>query len=225
MSALLDGVYEGVMTYGELARHGDFGLGTFNDLDGEMVALDGCFYQLLADGSARRADPAQQTPFAAVVFFRPETTRRLRAPASQSEILSLLDEIAPSRNLFYAIRLDGRFKSVTTRTVPRQVKPYKPFTEIARTQPTFHFNDCTGSIVGLRSPEFAQGISVAGCHLHFITEDRSGGGHVLEFISSDVTLTVDHYSAMHLELSETAAFLDADLHKVDQDAVMKAVEG
>ena len=96
MSALLDGVYEGVMTYGELARHGDFGLGTFNDLDGEMVALDGCFYQLLADGSARRVDPAQQTPFAAVVFFRPETTRQLRAPASQSEILSLLDEIAPS---------------------------------------------------------------------------------------------------------------------------------
>jgi acetolactate decarboxylase len=225
MGALLDGVYEGAMTYGEIERHGDLGLGTFNELDGEMVALDGQFYQLLADGSARRVDPAQRTPFAAVVFFRPETTRRLRTPASQSEVLAVVEQIAASHNLFYAIRLDGRFRSVTTRTVPRQVKPYVSFMEIARTQPTFHFDDCYGSIVGLRSPDYAQGISVAGCHLHFITGDRTGGGHVLEFTSSDVTLTVDHFTALHLELPETAAFLKADLHKVDQEAIMKAVEG
>lgn len=34
INALLDGVYDGEMTYKELKQHGGFGLGTFNGLDG-----------------------------------------------------------------------------------------------------------------------------------------------------------------------------------------------
>ena len=56
MGALLDGVYDGDVTIAELLRHGDFGLGTFNHLDGEMLVLDGVCYQLRGDGSAAVAD-------------------------------------------------------------------------------------------------------------------------------------------------------------------------
>lgn len=64
MSALLSGVYEGSTTIADLLKHGDFGLGTFNELDGELIAFSSQVYQLRADGSARKAQPEQKTPFA-----------------------------------------------------------------------------------------------------------------------------------------------------------------
>jgi alpha-acetolactate decarboxylase len=71
MSALIAGINEGDVTYGQIRQYGDFGLGTFNDLDGEM-GFDGTFYQLRSDGSARPVTGDQKTPFGVVTFFRPE---------------------------------------------------------------------------------------------------------------------------------------------------------
>jgi acetolactate decarboxylase len=82
------------------AKHGNFGLGTFNDLDGEMIALDGTFFQLTSDGTAHVVDPLQKTPFAVMTFFRPEVARRLEQPVTRSELYARLDDLAPSRNLF-----------------------------------------------------------------------------------------------------------------------------
>jgi acetolactate decarboxylase len=225
MSALLEGVYEGEVTYGELATHGDFGVGTFNDLDGEMIAIDGKFFQLRSDGTAHGVDPMQKTPFAVMTFFRPEVTRRLERPLTRSELYAQLDALAPSRNLFYAIRLEGRFLRVVTRTVSRQAKPYKLLTEVVQEQATFEFKNVIGTIAGFRSPDYAQGISVAGYHLHFITGDRTGGGHVLDLTSEDMTLAIDHNSGLHVELPETAAFLAAGLGKADTAEAIKKVEG
>ncbi len=60
MSALLSGVYEGNTTIADLLTHGDFGLGTFNELDGELIAFSSEVYQLRADGSARKARGEQR---------------------------------------------------------------------------------------------------------------------------------------------------------------------
>ena len=40
VSALLDGAYDGDLTFADLASQGDTGLGTLNGLDGEMIAVD-----------------------------------------------------------------------------------------------------------------------------------------------------------------------------------------
>jgi len=52
IKALLAGVYDGEVTFGQLKQQGDLGLGTLNGLDGEMVAVDGRFYQIKTDGVA-----------------------------------------------------------------------------------------------------------------------------------------------------------------------------
>ena len=52
INALLNGVYDGEVTFQELKEHGNFGLGTVDALDGEMIALDGKFYQIKTDGKA-----------------------------------------------------------------------------------------------------------------------------------------------------------------------------
>src|SRR5262249_21789511 len=113
INALLEGVYDGSMTYGELRRHGDFGLGTFNALDGEMIAVDGDFYQGKADGLAYPVADDQRTPFATVLFFRPTLRRPLSGPLDHEHFQAMADGLMDGPNLFYAVRIDGRFATVT----------------------------------------------------------------------------------------------------------------
>ncbi len=160
MLALLDGLYDGVVAFKELQKHGDFGLGTFDQLNGEMIAFDGEFYHLLPDGTAHRVKPEETTPFSTVTFFREDFTYTIDHPMHREELEALLLKLFPSRNLFYAFRMDGTFREVKTRTVPHQVKPYKPFIEATKSQPTFSFNDASGVITGFWTPAYAQGIGV-----------------------------------------------------------------
>src|ERR1700733_13521180 len=101
MAALLDGIYDGDVTIAELLGHGDFGLGTFNHLDGEMVVLDGTCYRLRADGSATVAGPDDLTPFAAVTQFTADTTIEV-VSATKPKLTEIIDKQIPSENLLYA---------------------------------------------------------------------------------------------------------------------------
>jgi acetolactate decarboxylase len=225
INALLEGVYDGSMTYGELRKHGDFGLGTFDALDGEMVAVDGEFYQVKADGVAYAVADEQRTPFATVLFFRPTVERSLPGPLDYERFQALVDGLMEGPNLFYAVRVDGQFASVTTRSVPRQHKPYPPLAEVAKSQPVFHLADVTGTLAGFRFPDFARGLNVPGFHLHFLTEDRKAGGHVLDLVLARGELAIDASARFHLELPTDPAFLHADLGRDPGDALDRAERG
>lgn len=217
MNALLDGVYDGETTYAELARHGDFGLGTFNHLDGEMVAVDGRFFHLRSDGSATPVDPAERTPFAVVTFFEADHVLRLERPSPRAELEAVVERLAPSGNLFYAVRVDGHFRRVLTRTVPMQLPPYRPLTEVTAHEPITTFTDVEGTLVGFRTPDYAQGIGIAGYHLHFLTAAQDAGGHVLDVELARGTLQVGTQAELHLCLPQTSAFMGADLAGHDLD--------
>ena len=161
INALLEGVYDGSLTYGELRTHGDFGLGTFNALDGEMIAFDGNFYQVKSDGVAYPVADDQKTPFATVVFFRPTLRRSARGPLDYERLQTFVDSLVDGPNLFYAVRIDGVFSSVKTRSVPRQQQPYPPLAEVAKHQPVFHLKDVRGTLAGFRFPDFARGLGCA----------------------------------------------------------------
>lgn len=224
MSALLEGVYEGEVTFGELKAHGDFGIGTFNDLDGEMLAVDGNFYQLRSDGTASLVNDDQLTPFAVVTFFKEQLVHQIEALIDKAGFQTLLDTLVPSANLFYAIRINGTFSKVDTRTVSIQKKPFISLTEVANEQTTFHFESLEGTMAGFRSPDYAQGLTVAGYHLHFIDSNRSRGGHVLDFVLDKGTVMIDTYSSIHVELPQTADFEQAKIAK-DNSSDIKKAEG
>src|ERR1700742_2356555 len=134
MGALLDGVYDGDVTIRELLQHGDFGLGTFNCLDGEMLVLDGVCYQLRSDGSATVADLDERTPFAAVTWFRPDHSFDISTPCDRGAVKELIDNTLESTNFMVAVRIAGDFAMVRTRTVTKQPRPYRPFTEATQHQ-------------------------------------------------------------------------------------------
>ncbi|MDG6256893.1 MAG: acetolactate decarboxylase [Methanomicrobiaceae archaeon] len=179
IDALLAGVYEGSHTIAEVRQHGDLGLGTLDALDGEMIVLDGVVYQVKDNGSVVVVPDTMTTPFVAVTWFEADITREIARPVNLTGLQAQLDATFPSHNLFYAIRIDGFFSSVTARSVPAQEKPYPPLVEVVRNQSVFEYTDMQGTIVGFWSPEFVEGINVPGYHFHVISDDRTKGGHLL----------------------------------------------
>jgi acetolactate decarboxylase len=224
MTALLNGIYEGQTTYGELRKHGDFGLGTFNDLDGEMVGFDGAFYQVRSDGSARPVAPEQKTPFAVVTFFQPEKELDLRHDIAKKELLALMENETDA-NLFTALRVDGAFEEVRTRTVQVQHRPFPPLTEATAHQAEKIFPNVEGTLAGFRSPAYAQGIGVAGFHLHFLKKDKQGGGHALDYRLLNGRLQIGTLHDFHVELPDSGDFLKARFDDKSLDQKIKASEG
>jgi acetolactate decarboxylase len=224
IGALLDGAFEGDLTFAELGEHGDLGLGTLNRLDGEMIALDGEFFRADVDGSIDPVPPQARTPFAVVTRFEAETEERIEGELTHDALLARLDALVPADASSCAIRLDGRFELVRARSVPAQTPPYRPLTEVVADQHVFELENVTGTMLGFRFPAYAEGIEVGGYHLHFISEDRSRGGHVLDSRSSGLRARLDSSNDLHVELPPRIDLTDPDLAAATHEAVLR-VEG
>ena len=207
--ALVEGVTQGAITVGELTRHGDFGLGTFADFDGEMVLVDGATYQVTRDGVRAAPDDAQ-VPFAVVTRFMPEKSAHLERIASVDDLVGRLDALRNTGNEFFAVRIDGTFGHVKTRALCKS-DGATSLVDTVSNQAEFAFHDVEGLLVGFWTPEYAKSVNVAGWHLHFLTADRSGGGHLLACDSAGLRAQVQHLSDFRMAIPETAAFLKANL--------------
>lgn len=219
LSALLEGVYDGETTCGELKRHGDLGIGTFNALDGEMVCVGGVIYQVNAYGEVHRAADDMGSPFACMTFFDAEECISLPEGMDFEGFAAYMDDRLPTPNLPHAIRIEGTFSRVKTRSVPQQTKPYRRLAEVVKDQPTFEYENVQGVMVGFRLPEYMAGINVPGYHIHFLGAEAKGGGHVLSFAAQSASAQVDTTPRLVLVLPEAGFFSLADLSSDKGDEV------
>jgi acetolactate decarboxylase len=226
IGALLDGAYDGDLSFAELAAHGDLGLGTLNRLDGEMIALDGEFLRADVEGRIHLVAPEAKTPFAVVTRFEPTVDAALEGPLDHEALLARLDELVPAGASSCAVRLDGRFELVRARSVPAQEPPYRPLTEVVAGQNVFELRDVAGTMVGFRFPAYAEGIEVAGYHLHFVSEDRERGGHVLGSRSAGrLRVRLDPSDDLYVELPPAVDLSDPDLAAETHAAIVRAEGG
>ena len=211
IDALLQGVLDGFYTFDDLKTHGDLGIGTFDSLDGEMIALDGDYYQIKADGVAYPVQDSMTSPFATVTYFQADQTVAIQNASNFTELSRQLDEKLPSSNAFYALRIDGTFPYVKTRSVPKQDKPYPRLADAVKNQSVFEFYNVTGSVVGIWAPDFAKSLNVPGYHLHFITADKKAGGHILDIQVGEAKAKVDITAGFAMQLPTTGDFYNVDL--------------
>ena len=226
IEALLGSVFVGELTLEELLDEGDFGIGTFNHLDGELLALDGVVYQIRGDGSVHKPGPEIKVPYASMCEFNESLAATLKAipkGLDYRELQSHIDAQLPSLNLFYAIKIEGSFKSLKARSVQAQQVPYPPLADIVKEQSIFDFENVQGTLVGFRCPQYAKGINVPGYHFHFLTNDKQAGGHVLELETGAISAKVIALYTWELQLPMTGAFLRQGLGK-DVSQELKAVE-
>ena len=216
IGALLEGAYEGDVSFAELAERGDLGLGTLNGLDGEMVALDGRFWRADVDGVIHPVPADERTPFAVVTRFEPSIEFELKRP---QDLLAAVDERLPAGTPSCALRIDGSFELIRARSVPRQSPPYRPLAEVVAAQHEFELGPAEGTLIGFRFPDYAEGIEVAGWHLHFITADRSRGGHVLDSRAGPVRVRIDPSDDLHVELPPDVDLADSGVAATTHAAI------
>ena len=221
--ALVQGVYEEAVSAGQLLLHGDFGLGTFDALDGEMVVLDGLIYQIKSDGTVQSVPDNAGTPFATVLQFSADVEAELPDLKSFADLCDVCDKQRGSQNTFYAFRVDGFFSLAHTRAM-RRTDDGVSLKTAADTQPEFSFDDVEGTLVGFWSPPYVSAVDIPGYHFHFLSKDRSKGGHVLECAGKKLRLQVEMVKDFHLALPDNEAFLRADL-TVDVSKALSAAEG
>jgi len=210
--ALVEGFYVENTNMALIKEHGDFGLGTFNYLDGEMVVLDGNVYQIRSDGKVYGVSDDEQSPFACVTFFSPDTFDDIAEDHTPKGFYDLLNMLIPSENMLYAIRIDGSFSHVRTRAVPRS-ENYKPLVEATSNQPVFDFYDVQGCLAGFYTPRFMESLNAPGYHMHFLTEDRQHGGHLIECELKNARIGIQHVPKLDVGLPITLDFLTADLKR------------
>jgi acetolactate decarboxylase len=208
--ALVQGVYERAVSSRFLLNYGDFGLGTFENLDGEMVVLDGAIYQVRSDGKVLKIVDDVGTPFAVVTHFTADQDHTIENASTFEEITEICDQYRDSENLFYAIRIDGRFAHILTRAMAATLDGL-PLAKAAAIQLEFEFTDVEGTLVGIWAPQFSSALNIAGYHFHFLSDDRTKGGHVLEGSGKNLRVRVDRLNDFHLSLPESEEFLRADL--------------
>jgi acetolactate decarboxylase len=212
VNAMMKGFYEEDTLIGDLRKHGDFGLGTFNSLDGEMIMLDGVVYQLKSDGFTYVVEDSVQTPFACVTFFKPYSHEVIGKEMDYQGFNAFLDMLIPSRNMFYAIRLEGKFRQMKVWSVRRQAN-YKPILEPAEAQAAFEYNNIEGTLAGFFAPVFMKSLIMPGFHLHFVTADRKHGGHLHECVIDHADVGIQHMDKLNMNLPITLDYMTADLRR------------
>jgi len=223
INALLQSVYDGITPISEVRKHGDTAIGTIDGLDGELIGVDGDYYVIRTDGVAYPLEDTTTTPFVTATFFEADSNIHAEYTENISRFEEQLEGGLPSANMVYAIRIDGPFDYVKTRSVPKQSRPYPKLAEVVQEQTEFEFYNTGGTIVGFWSPEFVSGLNVPGYHIHFITDDRTAGGHVLDLRMTDRDIQIDITPDMYIVLPTEGDFYHVDLTE-DLGSALESVE-
>ncbi len=214
--ALNQGCYEGVTEVSELKRHGDTGIGIFEDVDGEMIMLGGKVYKALGDGHVKEVSDSEAVCFSDVTFFDADGTIELTGVKDINTLKQQLEKTVSEKgkNLFYTVKFSATFSKVKVRTEIKQEQPYKPLSEVLKTaKREFEYENIKGTVVGLRCPDYLDGLNSPGWHFHFISNDRIQGGHVLDLTFDSAGAEYDITTKFDLCVSDSETFRKLDLSK------------
>jgi acetolactate decarboxylase len=207
LKALDNGVLEGNMKVGELKQHGDLGLGTFNKMNGEMIVLDHVVYRVTPEGNIVQPDDETLIPYSIITFYHQDDTLSLSGEINYQVLKTYVDKRVPSRNLFYAFRISGEFEYIKCGGANIQEKPYnKSLSQMLGDRPVYEGKDIKGTLVGFWCPEYIGDINTAGFHLHFLSDDHSIGGHLMEFTARSLEIGYDAKSIYKIFLPDTEIF-------------------
>ena len=228
LQALALGHTKSVVTVKELLDHGDIGLGTFEDVNGEMIVVDGVCYRATEDGTIWKADPDMGVPFAAVAKRGDDPGFEIENIADilkLKEVLTLKIEEVFGLNSMHIARIDGEFSKVYARSESAFRSQHVELKDIlSETQRDFLFENITGTLVCVYYPDYMDGINAQGWHIHFLSQDHTKGGHVfdLEIVRGHISLT--KINRIEIQLPNEPAFdtyslkeaSDSDIKKVEQ---------
>jgi acetolactate decarboxylase len=223
LHALVAGYTRGVITVQELESQGNIGLGTYAGVDGEMILLDGVCYRACQDGSVVRAAPDTGVPFASAASVEGGTEFDLEEGLGieelKDELTCKLDE-AYALNSMHVVKVSGTFDSVSARSESAYHADHVTLKDmLATTQREFVFEKLNGTLVCVYHPDYMDGINAPGWHIHFLSEDKTRGGHVFGLSMVRGHATMHKIDRIEIKLPATPAFDTYALKETSQDEI------
>lgn len=229
LQALALGYSRKVITAGELLNHGDTGLGTYEDVNGEMILVDGHPYRANETGEIEEVSPETGVPFCAVSFLQKECTFKIDSINDIKQLIDLLNikiEEDFGLNSMHLARIDGMFNAVHARSEAPYHSQHVTLKDMLKmTQKDFSFSDVSGSLVCVYFPDYMDGINAPGWHFHFVSEDRTKGGHVFELSIKEGTAYLDKISQIEIKLPSEPSFDTYSLKNASQSEIKEVEQG
>ena len=229
LQSLALGYTKSVITVEELLKHGDIGLGTFEGVDGEMIVLDGHCYQAIADGTVFEAPSDKGVPFCAVTFLDNDDTFEIGKTENIAELKEFLDVFIDRRfelNSMHVVKIDTCFDKVMARSETGKTSRHVELKNLLENnQQDFDFDNIKGTLVCLYFPDYMDGINAPGWHLHFVSEDRSVGGHVFDIKFDKASAVIKKISAIEIKLPEEPEFDTYALKEASNSDIKKVEQG
>lgn len=224
IDALMAGVFDGDLTIGQLKKKGDFGVGTFNRVDGELLIDKGHVYKISYDGSVKEVPDSDSTSAAFVKFFKADTVIHLSSPGLTYEKVQEQIRHMLNPNGIYALRISATFPTMTTRAEKPAVKPYTSLPEhLKYNQVVFELKNTQGICSGFLLPPYLARTNVPGFHLHYLADDHKSGGHIFNFTADALIVEVDMAKGFTIENNTNAEFGKVNLQP-DRGAELKKIE-
>ena len=222
LQSLLMGNYYGSVPYDELLKLADTGIGTFEGMDGEMIAFDGVVYRADVNGHVTKADTSIAAPYCCMAQFRAEHSCEIGACTDFEALCAALDAAIPAnqRNIFHMAKIEGEFDTVAMRSVAGSTPPYKiTGSHVEPNQKCYALEQTRGLAVALRCPDYMDRLNMPGWHLHYITDDRSIAGHVTGLTVRQAKADFCSISRFEMMLPRDEAFGSLELLNISNDAV------
>jgi acetolactate decarboxylase len=199
---LSEGGYRGMIPIDRLLEHGDFGIGTVEGIDGEMMVLDGVAYRAGTDLAPETVPAGTLIPFAMLTYFDETVSYQLSEELNYTTFKDRLDDVLQIYGV-YAIMIEAELDSITIRSVPGQQEPYPPLVDVVANQTTLRLENVRGTMIGFYISEGLGDLNAPGFHMHFLSEDLSYGGHVLDVEFSGIEVIVDPIGTCTVMVSES----------------------
>jgi acetolactate decarboxylase len=225
-AGLIGGLYDGFYPYKSLKKHGDFGLGAPDKLDGELMVFQGKIYQTQHSGKTFVVDDKQLTPFAMVNFFHPDIKITPNKAMNKAALFHYLDSILTNINGLYAIHISGKFSYVKTRAFP-PVKEHEhtPLADMLNLQQFFEFTSAQGDLIGYRLPSFMDNTNIAGYHFHYLSGKKDAGGHIIDVKTEDIVIEIDILDSYTVKVPATKDFQHFDFKKNREEDIKNVERG
>ncbi|MGH7885076.1 MAG: acetolactate decarboxylase [Thermodesulfobacteriota bacterium] len=197
---LLDAKLTGSLTFEELKKKGNHGIGTFNSLDGEMIMVNGIAYRASYDGTLEIVSNETVTPFAVVDYFIHDNSFEINDELSCGELKEkIFGELTQKENI-YSIKIEGAFEIVNARSVKKPEKKGDGLKYVVENDNKFDLINVEGDVAGFWFPDSFSKINVPGFHFHFVSDDRKRGGHILNCKIKSVKVYIDSNSQIEIKL-------------------------
>lgn len=205
--ALSNGNYSSVISLDEILKSTDIGTGALCNMGSAVIIVDGIGYELGIE-ETKIIERNTLMPYISSFKFNPSFEINFEGCENYKAFQDEFDRHRISNNIMFGIKITGYFENVEVYKVK---KTTKKLSEGLKTSILVNIPKVRGVAVGIFSPDFFEDITKKGYHLHFINEERTNGGHFVDFTNGSFKVEVQYLTNIHVVIPTYESYLKSNL--------------